>query len=708
METETFEFGPLLVEKTKEKVIEGYYPENRTTLKLVNTSPMEAQINLGLLADANEECFSYEPKNMLLIPGESKEVTLWAFPRTGKRYEDALVCAIKDNPEPVVLKFACDGSLPALELDKKVFNFDKVLLQRKDVRSITLRNPTLLPVLWKLAGVDALGEEFSVPQDAGLVEPKSEFVLYAYFRAMKPFKSGQKKNLRLEVYDVENLAGMIQAETIQVIAEAYDVALDISFPKSSDGGIDFGMVRVGEEVKQLISLKNKGPYEITAKFTIAPSKGINFGALVVQHRKTRQIAIENNGEQDFRFSIVRMSKMIEVVTAKEMGLQKAKQNDMMLLTTPQSKLQVGFFTITPASGTIPTGNAQLITIECFAEIKGVSEEEFAIEISDRDTVSYRYGVPYVLQAEGHLPSIETTDIATIFEEHRICSDLTTLKPIELVDKINLNVVDADHVFYLEPVENSEALLFIDHRILPTKAATELVPKRLSSASEQHSVASQLNTAGLLLQPGKQFCFRVCYRPNQSGLKSLGQIRLLVVNNPYEDTLVELVGESLADEVCLYDLPQLEPERARCIKEALIRCSSASKGAADSNKQDGAESEMSSNLVNHTLPTTILREALRHNHLDFGDCPPSEPVSYTFTFTHCGKLDNMEPTSFRYAWPTDHPNLQFQPSEGHLHPNQSRRITVTFCASNGPVTLQASPIKCVLRRIRLPIPEGCTK
>ncbi|KAF8561983.1 hypothetical protein P879_03218, partial [Paragonimus westermani] len=147
----------------------------------------------------------------------------------------------------------------------------------KDVRSITLRNPTLLPVLWKLAGVDALGEEFSVPQDAGLVEPKSDFVLYAYFRAMKPFKSGQKKNLRLEVYDVENLAGMIQAETIQVIAEAYDVALDISFPKSSDGGIDFGMVRVGEEVKQLISLKNKGPYEITANKNInRPMKLFSF------------------------------------------------------------------------------------------------------------------------------------------------------------------------------------------------------------------------------------------------------------------------------------------------------------------------------------------------------------------------------------------------------------------------------------------------
>lgn len=102
---------------------------------------------------------------------------------------------------------------------------------RKEVRSITLRNPTLLPVQWKLAGVETLGEEFSVPQDAGIVEPRSNFVIYAYFRAMKPFKTNQKKNLRLEVYDMDNLAGLVQADTIQVIAEAYDVALDISFPK---------------------------------------------------------------------------------------------------------------------------------------------------------------------------------------------------------------------------------------------------------------------------------------------------------------------------------------------------------------------------------------------------------------------------------------------------------------------------------------------
>lgn len=82
--------------------------------------------------------------------------------------------------------------------------------------------------------------------------------------------------------------------------------------------------------------------------------------------------------------------------------------------------------------------------------------------------------------------------------------------------------------------------------------------------------SQFSTAGLLLRPNAEFAFNVYYRPKQSGIKSLGQIKMIVVNNPYEDTSVQLIGESLADEVCLQDIPQLETERALCIKEA-IRC-----------------------------------------------------------------------------------------------------------------------------------------
>lgn len=57
--------------------------------------------------------------------------------------------------------------------------------------------------------------------------------------------------------------GLVQTENIQVTAEAYDVALDMSFPKGADGGLDFGTIRVvADESKQSCSLKNKGRYDI--------------------------------------------------------------------------------------------------------------------------------------------------------------------------------------------------------------------------------------------------------------------------------------------------------------------------------------------------------------------------------------------------------------------------------------------------------------
>ena len=58
-----------------------------------------------------------------------------------------------------------------------------------------------------------------------------------------------KRNIRIEVGDVDNVLGVCQTESVQVIGEAYDVALDMSFPRGADGGLDFGVVRVFDDSK---------------------------------------------------------------------------------------------------------------------------------------------------------------------------------------------------------------------------------------------------------------------------------------------------------------------------------------------------------------------------------------------------------------------------------------------------------------------------
>ena len=60
-----------------------------------------------------------------------------------------------------------------------------------------LRNSTLLPIAWKLSGMDNLGDDFSVPVDNGIIDPRTEFALHMDFRAIRP--TTVKRIVRLEV-----------------------------------------------------------------------------------------------------------------------------------------------------------------------------------------------------------------------------------------------------------------------------------------------------------------------------------------------------------------------------------------------------------------------------------------------------------------------------------------------------------------------------
>jgi len=68
----------------------------------------------------------------------------------------------------------------------------------KDTKTLTVRNVSLLPVAWRLTGLDNLGDDFSVSQETGIIEPKTDFMLSVFFRALKPMTTSRKA-IRIEV-----------------------------------------------------------------------------------------------------------------------------------------------------------------------------------------------------------------------------------------------------------------------------------------------------------------------------------------------------------------------------------------------------------------------------------------------------------------------------------------------------------------------------
>ncbi|KAK2085416.1 hypothetical protein P7K49_036716 [Saguinus oedipus] len=238
MSVETYYFGPLLCGKSRDKYKSSVFPGNTETLTILNTSLMVVEAFFYFQNDVKANTYFLEPNTMVLKPNEKQTLKVWAYPTSVGVFEDSIVCCINDNPEPVIFQ--------------------------QEARVVLLRNVTLLPVAWRITNLEHLGDDFTASMMQGTIPPKAEYGLHLYFQPTKPINI--RKAIRLEVLDAENLLGVVQIENIMVFAEAYDIALDITFPKGAEGGLDFGIVRVTEEVKQPLQLKNRGKYEIGFRF----------------------------------------------------------------------------------------------------------------------------------------------------------------------------------------------------------------------------------------------------------------------------------------------------------------------------------------------------------------------------------------------------------------------------------------------------------
>ncbi|XP_071173399.1 hydrocephalus-inducing protein homolog isoform X10 [Mytilus edulis] len=270
LSTETFEFGPLLNSRPRTGYKEGKHPAYMEQLNVTNTSPLEADISFCFFKDSKSETFILEPPTMLLKSGESQKLTIWAYPCKVGRIDDSIVCCIRENPEPVVFKIACDSFNPELDLNTKDFRFESVRLYRKEIRTIHMRNNTQLPVVWKVTGIEQLGDDFTLSADHGVIDPLQEYPLHAYFRAMKPLNTTQQKKIRLEIHDQEGVHPL-STENLTVHYEPYDISVDMSFNNKGDhgsdgGGLDLGIIHVGEEKKCTCALKNRGKYEVGYNF----------------------------------------------------------------------------------------------------------------------------------------------------------------------------------------------------------------------------------------------------------------------------------------------------------------------------------------------------------------------------------------------------------------------------------------------------------
>ena len=255
----TYDFGPLLAGKSRDRSSQ----ENRCHLNIINPCLGDIKVEVSLKSEKSD-AFFLEPSFFDIGPGETHRISVLAFPKSNNTYTETLFVCVKDNPEPISFKMTCCGVKPDIEIDKKIISFDKVLIGRKESRDIRLKNPTLIPISWRFTGIEAYADELGISPSEGQICSGEECIVKAVFHSIR--HSVFKRALKLEVYDKDKLSESPMDVAILFNAEGYDISIDMHFPKGMDTGLDFGIIRVLDEDKQICILKNKGKYEVGYKF----------------------------------------------------------------------------------------------------------------------------------------------------------------------------------------------------------------------------------------------------------------------------------------------------------------------------------------------------------------------------------------------------------------------------------------------------------
>jgi hydrocephalus-inducing protein len=203
--------------------------------------------------------------------------------------------------------------------------------------------------------------------------------------------------------------------------------------------------------------------------------------------------------------------------------------------------------------------------------------------------------------------------------------------------VDIDMADPDDVFTLTPTGKTQAVI---------------------SDIDDGEGKRRPHTASVIVNVGEAATFNVNFKPS-SPMRSQAHVRLTVVNNQYEDSVIQLVGEGYEDDITLDHI------------HSIIQ-------PVDPEQEEG-------NMAEDDVP------AAKHNLIRFGDCLINEPRTLTFCMTNHSAVDCV-----RFVWP-EHPQLKFSPQVGHLHPKTFKDMSVTF-KSDSSKTLQEHQVPCKVTKI----------
>ncbi|RKO97502.1 hypothetical protein CAUPRSCDRAFT_10831, partial [Caulochytrium protostelioides] len=154
-------------------------------------------VHVGFSAPTDH--FALNQTHFEIAPGHVGQIAVAATPRCAGVIQETLLLCLRDNPEPFCLNIACIGVRAEMAIDRRHISFDHVALNVPETRRLQLTNPTVLPLRWRLVGLETLGDEMTIAPTEGVLAPTSDTLVNLVMRSAK--SASIKKTVKLEVLD---------------------------------------------------------------------------------------------------------------------------------------------------------------------------------------------------------------------------------------------------------------------------------------------------------------------------------------------------------------------------------------------------------------------------------------------------------------------------------------------------------------------------
>ncbi|XP_076283506.1 hydrocephalus-inducing protein [Lasioglossum baleicum] len=251
-------------------------------LKFRNNSKVEAELNFSLAKNI-DDCFAIEPGNLLIDPGDQGILSLSAIgTRLGTNSASLYLC-IKNNPKAEVFRFQSEGTKLNIELDRKQISFGNTLLYRREFQALTIQNNNGTELLWCLEPEEPLNPQITLSPDRGVIKPWNEQrIEFCYHGTTIGVIKTQTMIFNASVYEDQD---PIFTDIIRLSGETYDVAVDIDHANP----IDLKRIKVNVPASGLITMKNRGDYEVQFVIALEESEKLSKLNLPVNLKKSLEV-----------------------------------------------------------------------------------------------------------------------------------------------------------------------------------------------------------------------------------------------------------------------------------------------------------------------------------------------------------------------------------------------------------------------------------